>query len=133
MNAVRLVLGEIDALSVPEQLVFNKIDAVDADTLANLRQRHPGALFVSARSGAHLGQLHEIIADRLPRPDVEVQVLLPYTRGDLLAKMHEYGEVLEIAHQASGSAVTARVNPGLAAALGPFLATPAAAGRTLEP
>jgi len=26
--------------------VFNKIDAVDADTLANLRQRHPGALFV---------------------------------------------------------------------------------------
>jgi len=61
-----------------------------------------------------------------------VQVLLPYTRGDLLAKMHEYGEVLELVHRADGSAVTARVNPGLAAALAPFFATPAASGRTLE-
>jgi GTPase len=132
INAVRVVLGEIDALSVPEQLVFNKIDAVDADTLANLRQRHPSALFLSARSGAHLGALRELIAARLPHPDIEVQVLLPYTRGDLLAKMHEYGEVLELVHRADGSAVTARVNPGLAAALAPFLATPAASGRTLE-
>ena len=132
INAVRIVLGEIDALSVAEQLVFNKIDAVDVDTLDSLRRRHPSALFVSARTGAHIAELHDVIAAGLPHPDVEVQVLVPYTRGDLLARMHEYGEVLDLVHRADGTAVTARVNPGLAGALAPFLATPAAPGRTLE-
>ena len=39
-----------------------------------------------------------MIDDRLPRPDIEVSVLLPYTRGDLLARMHAAGEVLETRH-----------------------------------
>ncbi len=120
IEAVRIVLGEIDVLSVPEQLVFNKVDAVDAVTLAQLRRNHPGALFVSARTGAGIAALHELIDERLPRPDIEVSALLPYTRGDLLARVHAYGEVLEIRHLEAGTALVARVNRGLAAALEPF-------------
>ena len=50
--AVREVLGEIDALSVPEIIVVNKIDAADEMTLTRLRHALPGAVFVSARTGA---------------------------------------------------------------------------------
>ena len=34
----------------------------------------------------------------LPRPSVEVDVLLPYSRGDLVSKIHEQGEVLTLEH-----------------------------------
>jgi GTPase len=131
IDAVRVVLAEIDALAVPEQLVFNKIDDVDEVTLAQLRREHPGALFVSARTGAGIAALHDAIDVGLPRPDIDVQVLLPYTRGDLLARIHESGEILELRHIETGTCVTARVNADLAAALGPFSATAADTARTL--
>jgi GTP-binding protein HflX len=122
IRAVREVLGEIDALSVPEQLVFNKIDAADADVLLRLRRLVPDALFVSARTGEGMDKLEAVIDERLPRPDVAVTVLVPYARGDLVARMHETGEVLSTDHLATGTLVNARVNSDLAAALRPFAA-----------
>jgi GTPase len=122
IRAVHEVLGQIDARSVPEQLVFNKVDAADSETLARLRRLDPDALFVSARTGAGIEHLQELIDTRLPRPDVEVSVLLPYTRGDLVARIHSTGEVLDAEHTESGTLVNARVNPELAAALAPFAA-----------
>src|SRR5205085_8283320 len=38
IGAVRTVFGEIDALSVREQLVFNKVDAADEEALTRLRR-----------------------------------------------------------------------------------------------
>jgi GTP-binding protein HflX len=122
IRAVREVLGEIDALSVPEQLVFNKIDTADADVLLRLRRLVPDALFVSARTGEGMDKLAVVIDERLPRPDVAVTVLVPYARGDLVARMHETGEVLSTDHLATGTLVNARVNSDLAAALRPFAA-----------
>ena len=117
IHAVRAVLGEIDALSAPEQLVFNKVDAADPETLARLRRLDPDALFVSAHTGEGLDVLRERIDDCLPRPQVELTVLLPYTRGDLVARIHARGEVIESEHTADGTLLTARVHPGLAASL----------------
>jgi GTP-binding protein HflX len=120
IRAVRTVLGEIDALGVPEQLVFNKIDAADPETLLRLRHLAPEAVFVSAHTGAGIEALQQVIERRLPRPDVEVDVLLPYTRGDLVARVHRSAEVLGTEHTADGTVLRARVDAGLAAALEPF-------------
>jgi GTP-binding protein HflX len=117
IQAVREVLGDIDALHVPEQLVFNKIDAAEQTMLQRLRRLVPDALFVSARTGAGLDELRARIDARLPRLDVEITVLVPYPRGDLVARVHEYGEVLASQHTASGTRISARVSPELAAAL----------------
>jgi GTP-binding protein HflX len=120
IRAVREVLAEIDALGVTEQLVFNKVDAASEDMLLRLRRLAPSALFVSARTGAGIEELQQRIEQLLPRPDVEVDVLLPYTRGDLVARLHERAEVLSTEHTADGTRLRARVAPDLAAALGPF-------------
>ena len=120
IRAVREVLGEIDALDVPEQLVFNKIDAADAETLLRLRHLAPEALFVSARSGEGIDKLRARVEDLLPRPAVEVDLLLPYTRGDLVARLHDGAEVLDTEHTAEGTRVHARVSADFAAALAPF-------------
>src|SRR6266542_3304844 len=114
IRAVREVLADIDALGVPEQLVFNKADAADADMLIRLRRLFPEALFVSALTGDGIDKLESVIDERLPRPDVTVTVLVPYARGDLVARMHESGEVLSVDHLPTGTLVNARVNGDLA-------------------
>ena len=122
IRAVREVLAEIGAADVPEQLVFNKIDAAHPDMLARLRRLAPDALLVSAHTGAGVDKLEAVIDERLPRPDVELTALIPYARGDLVARIHEAGEVLSTDHRPEGTLVNARVNSDLAAALRPYAA-----------
>ncbi|MFN2517959.1 MAG: GTPase HflX [Jatrophihabitantaceae bacterium] len=121
IRAVREVLAAIDALGVPEQLVFNKLDAASVEMVLRLRRIAPEAIFVSARTGAGLAALSAVLERRLPSPHVEVWALLPYTRGDLVTRAHETAEVLGTEHTADGTLLHARVHPGLAAALEPFI------------
>ncbi|MDT4937891.1 MAG: GTPase [Pseudonocardiales bacterium] len=122
IRAVREVLADIDALHVPEQLVFNKVDTADPEMLVRLRRLAPDAVFVSALTGRGVDELRELIEARLPSPDVEVTVLLPYTRGDLVSRVHDTAEVLDTKHTDDGTRVHARVSPELAAVLEPFAA-----------
>jgi GTPase len=121
IRAVREVLADVDALGVPEQLVFNKVDAATAETLLRLRRLAPDAVFVSARTGEGLDELAARIEAGLPRPDIEVTVLVPYTRGDLVARVHERAEVLTTEHTPGGTLLRARVDAALAEALRPYL------------
>jgi GTP-binding protein HflX len=123
--AVREVVAEIaddhQAPVPPELLVVNKTDSVDATRMVELRRLFPDAVFVSARSGQGIKQLREIIADRLPRPDFFVDVLVPYARGDLVARVHAEGELVSKDHTADGTRVRAKVRSDLANALRPFV------------
>ena len=71
-------------------------------------------------------ELRGLVESRLPRPDIEVTVLLPYTRGDLVARVHDEAEVLDTEHTAAGTLIRALVGPALADQLRPF--TSAAVG-----
>jgi GTP-binding protein HflX len=105
---------------VPEVIVVNKVDAMSEDDILTLRRALPGAVWVSARTGAGIEGLRELIATRLPHPDVDVEVLVPYDRGDLVARVHRDGEVLSETHEDGGTRLNARVDGGLAAALEQF-------------
>ncbi|MBU6246060.1 MAG: GTPase HflX [Actinomycetales bacterium] len=115
--AVREVLNEIGAGQVPELLVVNKADAADPDRVAALLRREPHAVVVSARTGAGIDALLDAIERDLPSTMPEVDVLVPYGRGDLLSRIHAQGDVIGIDHQASGTRVRARVPERLAAEL----------------
>jgi GTPase len=121
VRAVRQVLTEVGADLVPELLSVNKIDAVDEETVLNLKRDWPDAVFVSARTGRGLDDLRAAIEARLPVPAVEVTAVVPYERGDLVARVHQQGEVRRIEHAATGTRLHAHVDPELAAALSPYL------------
>jgi len=123
LRAVREVLAEIGAREVPELVVFNKADLADEIVLKGLRLAEPQSVVVSARTGEGLAGLLAEIERLLPRPSSEVSVLLPYARGDLLARAHREGEVLSVEHTGSGTALTARVLPDLAHELDRFVVT----------
>ena len=88
--------------------------------IARLRSRERTAIVVSARTGEGLDELRARVDELLPRPDVEVEVLLPYGRGDLVSRVHADGQVLTELHEESGTRLRAKVLPPLAGELAAF-------------
>ena len=121
LAAVREVLTEIGAEKVPEIVVFNKADAADPDVLDRLRRREPHSVVVSARTGQGIEELLAAIEQDLPRPEFEVDAVIPYGRGDLISRIHEHGELMSETHLETGTRVLARVDAQLRAALAEFL------------
>ncbi|MBB4697427.1 GTP-binding protein HflX [Actinoplanes abujensis] len=120
VSAVREVLAEVSADAIPELLVINKMDAADEETVLRLKRAWPDAVFVSAKSGAGIAELHQAIADKLPRPAVDMRVLLPYDRGDLVARIHRSGQVLQTRHLEEGTEMRVLVDERLASELESF-------------
>lgn len=120
VSAVREVLGEVGADRIPELLVINKMDAADEETVLRLKRAWPDAVFVSARSGSGISELRAAIAERLPRPPVDMRILLPYSRADLVARVHRTGQVLQSRHLDDGTELRVLVDERLAADLEEF-------------
>jgi GTP-binding protein HflX len=80
---------------------------------------------VSARTGQGLDELRAAIAAALPRPSIDVRVLLPYGRGDLVSRIHQDGEVLTEEHGQDGTTIRARVTAALAGELELYAVTAA--------
>jgi GTP-binding protein HflX len=117
LTAVREVLAEIGAADVPELVVINKADEADPLEVEGLRLTEPHSVVVSARTGDGIDALLAEIERLLPRQYREVSVVIPYSRGDLVSRAHDEGEVLAVAHSGHGTELTARVPLGLAAEL----------------
>jgi GTP-binding protein HflX len=117
LAAVRAVLAEVGATGVPELVVVNKADAAAPDVVDRLLRREKHAVAVSAWTGAGIDELVDRVAQALPRPDVEVRVLVPFSRGDLVNRVHTEGEVLAEEHTGEGTTLRAKVHPALAAEL----------------
>jgi GTP-binding protein HflX len=120
VSAVREVLGEVGGEQISELLVINKVDAADEETLLRLKRTWPDAVFVSARAGIGIEELQAAIAERLPRPAIDLDVLIPYDRGDLVAWIHRRGQVLTTRHTEGGTELHVRVPEQLAAELEAF-------------
>ncbi|MDT5259231.1 MAG: GTPase [Mycobacterium sp.] len=129
INAVRQVISEViadhgvDRGDAPQELlVVNKIDAASDLTLAKLRHGLPGAVFVSARTGEGIDALRHRMAELAAPNDTAVDVVIPYDRGDLVARLHAGGRVQQEEHNADGTRIRARVPVALAASLREFSA-----------
>lgn len=117
IRTVREVISEVEGSAIPELVVFNKADLVDADVQVRLRGLVPGALLVSARTGLGMPELEAEIANLLPKPDVEFEGVIPYDRGDLVSRAHLSGKVLEVEYLETGTRLRAMVREDLLAEL----------------
>lgn len=124
VNAVRQVVNEViaghDGQVAPELLVVNKIDAAGDLALAKLRRALPDAVFVSARTGEGSDRLRTRMAEMVAPRDVVIDVTIPYSRGDLVNRVHADGRVDAMEHTDSGTRIKARVPIALAAVLSEF-------------
>ncbi|MGL4306355.1 MAG: GTPase HflX [Mycobacteriaceae bacterium] len=122
--AVRKVISDVvheqKTSLPPELLVVNKIDIADPLMLTQLRGLLPGAMFVSAHTGEGIAKLKEQLGVLVKTPEVEISVVLPYVRGDLLARIHADGTILSSTHESDGTHISALVPLSLAANLAEF-------------
>ncbi len=121
ITAVRSVLSDVGADGVREVIVINKADAADPEVLDRLTRHEKHSIIVSARTGLGMGALRDLIAQELPRPDIDVKAVLPYDRGDLLSRLHAEAEILSTDHREEGTFVHARVHPTLTGELAAYL------------
>ncbi len=117
ISAVREVLADVGGDRIKEVIVINKGDVADPDVLDRLTRQEKHSIVVSARTGEGMRQLRELVAEELPRPEIDVRVLLPYERGDLLSRIHAEGDLLSSKHTGTGTRVHAKVGPALAGEL----------------
>jgi GTP-binding protein HflX len=130
IETVRSVLGEIERAEgesrTPEIVVFNKSDLIDDNQRLVLRGLEPGAVFASARTGEGIAELLARVGELIPQPELELTLLVPYDRGDIIAKAHSAGRVLSTEYVEGGTRLTALVHPRFADVLRPFEETPVA-------
>lgn len=120
ISTVRSVIADFDASSIAELVVFNKADLVSDEVQVRLRGMVQGALLVSARTGKGIDALQEAIAGMLPKPDVEFVGVIPYSRGDLVSRIHLAGKVLGTEYVEEGTSLRALVREDLAHELKEF-------------
>jgi len=117
LSTVRDVIGEVDGRDIPEVVVFNKSDLVDDGQRLVLRGLVPDAIFVSARTGEGIDELRARLASLLPEPEVELDLLVPFERGDVVSHLHEQGRVLSTDYVEEGTHLRVRVYPSDVSAL----------------
>ena len=121
IGAVREVLTEIDAADVPEILVFNKTDTAEPAVVGRLLTVYDGSVATSALTGENIEDVTAAIVEGLDAVTVTADLLIPYDRGDLVASLHETGEVLDEHHAEEGTEITARLPAAVAERMVPYL------------
>jgi GTP-binding protein HflX len=91
-EAVQAVLDELGAGSVPRITVFNKVDRLPDGGPPPASDR---TAFVSALRGEGISELRLLIAETLRAQLIPVDAVVPYERGELVARARSAGEVSE--------------------------------------
>jgi GTP-binding protein HflX len=117
IRAVREVITEIGGADIPEIIAINKVDTADPDVVMDILRREKNSFAFSARTGFGIDGLIRAIEKSLPHPNVEINALIPYDRGDLVSAVHERGEILSEEYVETGTQMRALVDGGLAKAI----------------
>ena len=112
MQVVEQVLQELDAAGTPRITVFNKVDLLERG------QRRPAGdgngCAISARTGDGIPGLLAAIDRALQSSRERLHLSIPISRGDLVARLHRAGVVLQEEYRDGQVEVTALVPAKLA-------------------
>ena len=114
IRAVREVITEIGGGEIAEIIAINKADVAPPEKLMQLLREEPNSFAFSARTGFGIETLVAAIEAALPRPKVEINTVIPFTRGDLVSAIHERGEIFSEEYLPQGTSIHALVDGSLA-------------------
>ena len=117
IRAVREVITEIGGGDIPEIIAINKVDAADPEVVMEILRKEKNSFAFSARTGFGIDGLVRAIEKSLPHPNVEINAIIPYDRGDLVSAVHERGEIISEEYLETGTQLRAFVDGGLAKAI----------------
>ena len=111
IEAVREVLAEIGADSIPTITVVNKTDVAPPTVVRRLLGGREAAVAVSALTGEGTDDLIEALVNWINSRSATISVRVPYQRGDAVAALHRTGEVLSSKECPDGLEMEVRLPP----------------------
>lgn len=124
IEAVRSVINDVveqqKADRPRELVVINKVDVADPMVLTELHHALPEAVFISAATGQGMSELMERIVQILGSGDTEVTLDIPFTRGDVVSRVHAEGAIMEERHSQDGTRIVVRLPASVAGELSAF-------------
>jgi len=96
IDVVNEVLKELGVAHLPRLHVFNKVDALqEKGQIDRLSEEYAPAIFISAQRGIFLEELKSRIGAFATAETSELEVDLPNSDTELLAKLHTLGTVMQ--------------------------------------
>jgi GTPase len=114
IRAVREVIDDIGGGEIMEIIAINKADVAKPEVIMELLRKESNAYAISARTGYGVDNLLKAIEAALPKPKVEIKVVIPFSRGDLVSAVHERGEIISQEYLPEGTKLHAMVDGALA-------------------
>jgi len=120
-ETTRGVLAELGADARRTLVVFNKIDRIaDPDILSALRAKFPEAVCISVKTGEGLEALVERIAEFVADDLVTLELRIPQSRSDLIARLHRDADIRHSEYEGNEVLLRVRVPPRAARAYADF-------------
>jgi len=105
INTVHEILDQIEA-SVPELLVFNKIDRIDKASLNFLMEKYPNAIFVSSTKGTNLESL---VSEITTNVFGEIKEVALFISPKDLDQLHKYSTIISVENSEEGLEVVVKI------------------------
>ena len=122
IEAVNVVLDELDVADKPTLMVFNKIDRVTAPGLAKrFTDQYPNSIVVSARSGEGFDAFMSELGKQLRPVREMLELSIPHSQPEVIAQLHEVGQVLERDYDSAEALFKALIPPSHRAQFEPFI------------
>jgi GTP-binding protein HflX len=115
------VLKELGAEGKRILTVFNKVDAATEAQLNTARQLEPAGIFVSAHTGQGLESLVDHCLELIADAFGSMELVIPHSRYDLIAKLHTIGHVQNEEQEDDGVRLHVRIPPSQMAPFAPFI------------
>lgn len=104
------ILKDMDILDKPIITVFNKMDKVDTTDIFYEDKLVDEKIFISAEKDKNLNGLMDLVEKRLPFKYKNVQLKLPFDKGNILNYFMENYKITNLEHKEDGSYIELMIN-----------------------
>jgi len=118
VDAVNKVLEDLEVQNIPSLTVWNKIDAcANPEAVMSVASKRQETVCVSATESYGIDDLLDAITQQLQKKMLNMVVLIPYNKGDLVDEIHRSGVVLREEYTDQGTMMQVHVPTHLAGKL----------------
>ena len=122
IEAVNLVLKDLGVEEKRTLMIFNKVDRISSSGLSKrFTDQYSNSIAVSAKTGEGFDELMAELGKQLRPIRKMVGISIPHSKSDIIARLHEVGQVLERNNDGDEAMFNALIQPNYLDYFEPYL------------
>ena len=122
IEAVNLVLKDLGVEEKRTLMIFNKVDRISSSGLSKrFTDQYSNSIAVSAKTGEGFDELMAELGKQLRPIRKMVGISIPHSKSDIIARLHEVGQVLERNYDGDEAVFKALIPPNYLDYFEPYL------------